>query len=564
MPATPNLPDLRSTRSLALIGLLASVWGCADDGSSGNEEIGATESSSSTSGESTDAESTSAESTSVEGSTGTSSDEGTSQDSSTDEGAEGGVKFDIGGMPDGGVDTGEEGPVIPETCDQAATADTTVGCLFYAVDLDQNGPLENDQYAVAVSNVQLDDPATVSIEKKVGGAWQVVAGPQVIAPLDLFAFPLPNNNQQSSGIKADGTYRVSSDVPVIAYQFNPYIMGSASSDASMLYPVTSWDYINQVVHWGDGYGRGYITIVAAEDGTMVEVTPAVATMAGAGVPAGNVGQPFMIALNEGEIAEVMVAAENTQLTGTKVVSDEAHPIAVFSGHECAWIPLNVVACDHIEEQLSGVRLWGTEFAAARVPVRYAPAPETSLWQILASEDDTTVTITASPEVTGLPMTPALLDQGQKLQFYAGGSMAHPGDLRISADKPIAVANYMTGFGNLPATNDGDPAMVQLSAIEQFLPRYVVLVPNQWNIDVLVITKPVGAEVTVDGVVVPDASFREFGDGEWEATNYMAGDGVHQLEGTEPFSVVVVGYDGADSYAYLGGSSTGKINPSPQG
>lgn len=551
----------------ALPSLLAFTIACSDAGG-GSDELGVEASTSSSSGESTSTltsdSSTSDSSTSMGESLDDPSDSGSDTPSDSSTSADDGVKFDVGMMPDGGVDTGEEGPVIPETCAQAATADTTVGCLFYAVDLDQNGPLENDQYAVAVSNVQLADPATVTIEKRIGGVWQVVAGPQVVAPLDLFAFPLPNNNQQSSGIKADGTYRVTADVPVIAYQFNPLIMGSASSDASMLYPVTSWDYINQVVHWGDGYGKGYITIVAAEDGTMVEVTPAVATMAGAGVPAGNAGQPFMIALNEGEIAEVMVQAENTQLTGTKVVSDEQHPIAVFSGHECAWIPLNVVACDHIEEQLSGVRLWGTEFAAARVPVRYAPAPETSLWQILASEDDTVVTITAAPEVTGLPNTPAMLDQGQKLEFFAGGSMAHPGDLRISASKPIAVANYMTGFGNLPATNDGDPAMVQLSAVEQFLPRYVVLVPNQWNIDVLVITKPVGAEVTVDGVVVPADQFRAFGDGDWEAANYAAGDGVHQLDGTEPFSVVVVGYDGADSYAYLGGSSTGKINPSPQG
>ncbi|NJK31337.1 MAG: hypothetical protein HC927_02370 [Deltaproteobacteria bacterium] len=50
-----------------------------------------------------------------------------------------------------------------------------------------------------------------------------------------------------------------------------------------------------------------------------------------------------------------------------------------SGHECSWIPLGKVACDHIEEQLSSVRLWGTEFAAARVPVRYQqPQPETSI------------------------------------------------------------------------------------------------------------------------------------------------------------------------------------------
>lgn len=123
---------------------------------------------------------------------------------------------------------------------------------------------------------------------------------------------------------------------------------------------------------------------------------------------------------------------------------------------------------------------------------------------------------------------------------------------------------MTGFGNLPVGTDGDPAMVQLAPFEQFLPRYVVLVPDQWIHDVLVVTKPIGSSVSVDGVLIPEDQFLVFGDGEWAAARYPVDDGVHQLEGTEPFSVVVVGYDGADSYAYLGGSSTGKINPTPQG
>ena len=30
-----------------------------------------------------------------------------------------------------------------------------------------------------------------------------------------------------------------------------------------------------------------------------------------------------------------------------------HPIGVFSGQECAFVPANVYACDHLEEQLSG-------------------------------------------------------------------------------------------------------------------------------------------------------------------------------------------------------------------
>jgi hypothetical protein len=42
------------------------------------------------------------------------------------------------------------------------------------------------------------------------------------------------------------------------------------------------------------------------------------------------------------------------------------------------------------------------------------------------------------------------------------------------------------------------------------------------------------------------------------------DGVHQVLGAAGFSVAVVGYDLADSYAYMGGSGTGLINPEPAG
>ncbi|MCA9686512.1 MAG: IgGFc-binding protein, partial [Myxococcales bacterium] len=363
----------------------------------------------------------------------------------------------------------------------------------------------------------------------------------------------------------DGTWRVTSDVPIIAYQFNPLIQGAASSDASMLYPVASWDYYNHVVHWGEGYGRGYITIVAANDGTVVEVTPVVATAGGNGVPAGSPNVPFQVMLNEGELAEVAVVTQHEQLTGTKVISDEDHPVAVFSGHECAWIPLGMVACDHIEEQLAGVRLWGTNFAAGRVPVRRPANPETSLWQIVASEDGTTVTITADAGVTGVPPTPAVLNQGEKLQFFAGGTPQHPGDLLIEADKPIAVANYMTGFGNLGGGNDGDPAMVQLAPYEQFLPRYVVLVPSTWINDVAVVARAAGAVIELDGTPIADNLFIPVANSGYEVARVPVTDGIHVLDGDQnAFSVIIIGFDQWDSYAYLGGTGTGVINPNPVG
>jgi len=40
--------------------------------------------------------------------------------------------------------------------------------------------------------------------------------------------------------------------------------------------------------------------------------------------------------------------------------------------------------------------------------------------------------------------------------------------------------------------------------------------------------------------------------------------VHVFDGGDnSFSVVIVGYDSFDSYAYLGGTGTGVINPDPQ-
>lgn len=121
---------------------------------------------------------------------------------------------------------------------------------------------------------------------------------------------------------------------------------------------------------------------------------------------------------------------------------------------------------------------------------------------------------------------------------------------------------MTGWEHL-GTQIGDPAMLQLTPTEQFLERYVVLVPDQWTWDFLVITRPAGASIELDGLPVGDASFLPSGGG-WEVARLQVEDGIHQVIGSAGFSVAVVGYDTADSYAYMGGAGTGLINPVPEG
>jgi hypothetical protein len=465
-----------------------------------------------------------------------------------------------GGGPIFDLPPGETDGPNPANCEDALELGSTVGCRFFAIDLDQAQFFEGQQFAVVVSNVQPALAAQVVVEEKQAGAWVVVDGPVQVAALDLHVFPLANKVQQGSGLAVGGSYRITSDVPIVAYQFNPLTMGWWSSDASLLYPTVAWDTLAHVVGWGPGVGKAYVTIVAGEDATHVEVQPTVGTASGPGVPPGIGGGVFSLDLDEGDVAQVAVATDGTSLTGTRIEADKV--IGVFTGHECAFVPGELYACDHLEEQLAGLRLWGTSFAASRVPPRHPNAPEASLWQIYASEDDTTITLDAPIPVTGLPASPLVLDAGEMVEFFAGGTPAAPGDFYVEADKPIAVFDYMTGWEHL-GEQIGDPAMLQLSPTEQFLERYVVLVPNQWSWDFLVITRPVGVEIELDGVPIDDAAFIPSAGG-WEVARMEVEDGVHQVLGAAGFSVAVVGYDLADSYAYMGGSGTGLINPEPAG
>ena len=494
----------------------------------------------------------------------------TSQGVTSEAMTSGAPKFDLGTPP--GVDQGVmEGPIIPTTCAEAASGKSTVGCKFYAVDMDAHDQVETSQYAVGVANVQLSGMATVVVEVKEGGVWQTVGGPQPIGPLQLFTFNLADRHQDDTGVRVGGAYRVTSDVPVVAYQFNP-VDGASSflSDAAMLYPAAALDTVNHVTAWtsmmdnSNTFQHSYATVIATVDGTMVTVDPKTPTAAGPGVPQGAPGAPFTVPLQEGDVLNIAVNSLGTSMTGTKITSNADHPIAVFAGQECALIPESVCCCDHMEEQLAGVRLWGKNFIAARMPVRNPGSPEQTLWQIYAAENGTNVTVNYDPGVSGIPSQNFTLNQGEMNQMYVSGPPGEEGDFEVIADKPIAVYGYMVGAENF-GSDIGDPAMVAMAPSEQFLPRYVILVPGTWINDVAVVTRPTGAQILLDGVAISDAMFNPVAASGFEVARVPVPDGVHVFDGgAEPFSVIIVGYDQYDSYAYLGGAGTGKINPNPPG
>jgi hypothetical protein len=455
-------------------------------------------------------------------------------------------------------------------CDLAELFKTSVGCTYYAIDAN-NDPAEfydTLPYAVVVSNTDPVDIATVDVQTKTANVWTTIQTANV-APGTLHQFDLPDRHVNNTNLNLAGAYRVVSSVPVVAYQFQP-INGESSftSDASLLIPTSALDRFYFNVGWGEpSFGNAQINIVAAEDGTTITVTPSVATIAGGGIPAlpANVAYTFPATFGAGDVIQLeATGGGSTGLSGTFITANKT--LSVFSTHWCANIATQVCCCDHLEEQLFGLQTWGKTYVAARHPVRNSGATaEATYWHIIASEDATNITFRATPGVTGLP-GPTTLNRGQTLQVAVGGPTTNPGDFIVIGDKPILVMQYMSSSANTNASvaNAGDPFMTQAVPVEQFLDNYVVLAPANWINDRMVITKPVGATVTVDGNPIPQASFLTINDGvnppAWEVARIVTADGVHSLTGTAPFGVTVLGYDSYDSYAYPGGLNQQIINP----
>jgi hypothetical protein len=151
-------------------------------------------------------------------------------------------------------------------CENAERWKSNVGCLYYAVDLD-NAVAEADasaqQYAVVISNPGSAE-AVVTVERNDAPLGEepdvVVVDETVISPYDLDVFyldrrevdgstPTGRNNGTGTALSSNA-YRIRSTAPIVAYQFNPLDNVQVfSNDASLLIPVTalSGDYV--VLGW---------------------------------------------------------------------------------------------------------------------------------------------------------------------------------------------------------------------------------------------------------------------------------------------------------------------------
>lgn len=482
-------------------------------------------------------------------------------------------------------------------CIVAEMKNTSIGCTFYGVDNDNHAsddPLELD-FGVANDS---DVPGTVKFEVREGSSWRTVCqimlqghearlvGMSRNCGVDEPTEQLFDRHVEDSGYAEGGAYRVTSDVPVAAYQFNSNDQIRAfSSGGTVLLPrhVLGQKYFASVMPQPDPNNtnrpedpaHAEIVILGTVDGTKVKITPKAAILAGPGVMATPAGMQVEYMINEGAVLQLASANVGDDLTGSVIESDQ--PIAVFGNNECATVFPRAMAgeggfgstyCDHTEEQLLPLQAWGKNHVAARVrPIQGAPGDlDPTVWRVLASEDNTMVRLDVPMGAVTMPDSsmPFSLNAGEFIDVAIMlPSFEAPSDVMINADKPILAIGYMSG----------ETVATTAVPVEQLLSSYTFLVPGKFTSQITVI-RPRGVRVLYDGQPLGDQLFVPAGNdyevgrididrddsiGSMPQTHTLATE--ETPDGMKPkIGIEVRGMDHDCSYGYSGGLSIEIINP----
>lgn len=280
-----------------------------------------------------------------------------------------------------------------------------------------------------------------------------------------------------------------------------------------------------------------LSVIATEDETDVTITPSVTTSTGR--PA---GVPFTVRLRKGDVYSVGARWESIgqcDLTGTLITSSKN--IAVFSGHNCAYVPPKVDACNHLVEQLPPVSAWGKHYYLGMLKER-----SKYTFRVIASQDQTKVF-----EDSRLV---AVMRAGE---FYENLNVSR--HVQITADKPVLVAQFAQGFKN--GDSVGDPMMILVSPTQQFLNEYRIATPisGDWHhyINLVAPTSSIG-QIRLNGRKIDSVMFVVLGESRYSIAQVPIPFGSHVIRSETPFGLYSYGFgfkaDAYDAYGNMAGQS----------
>jgi len=149
---------------------------------------------------------------------------------------------------------------------------------------------------------------------------------------------------------AGSAVHVSSSAPIVVVAANG---ADLSLDTALVLPVDAWGVDYHVMSRPQAGGSpSQFAVVASVDGTLVHITPMVAT----GV---RDGSPYSVTLNRGETYLLQTDNEGESLAGTRIEAEQ--PIAVFAGNQCHNDGDGGSLCSHLFEQLMPATAAGMRF-----------------------------------------------------------------------------------------------------------------------------------------------------------------------------------------------------------
>ncbi len=377
-----------------------------------------------------------------------------------------------------------------------------------------------------------DYNASVTITTSAGtNTYTVLADGILTITLPSYLEAIGNDSITDTGIY------ITSSEPITLYGLN---RTTETTDGFLALPYdslgTTYVILSAKGRIGAGQYGSQFTVLATADNTEVTIIPSVSTGSRIAL------QPYNINLNSRQVYQLMdTSSSQEDLSGTIITSDK--PVAVFSSHRCAYIPVTYEACDYLIEQMPPADSWGLEFAVARLAGR---ATGDTL-RIITFTDNTIVQINGVPEF--------VLNKYQ----VAEKVMTLPSYIKSNA--PILVAQYANGsaFDGLM----GDPSMILITPVEQFITksRFVIPWPSYASNYVSIITTLSGVgNIKFDGNNIPSYYYSPISTSNYYYARLTISASAHTLTSDFPFSAYLYGFSNFESYGYQAGCGTIKFTP----
>jgi IgGFc binding protein len=485
------------------------------------------------------------------------------------------------------------------TCADAAERQSYLGCDFWPT-VTLNPVWSTFDFAAVVANVGNDD-ASVDVQGPTGSVASAIVPAHGLVKLFLPWVPALKGSDfdnctnwqgsTASVFVTKGAFHLTSTNPVIVNQFNALefrgVGGppqknwracpgdqscdagtsdgcySFSNDASILLPTTALTGNYRITTKPAGDSPSYFAITGTTDQTTVAITLSATAkiLGGPSLAAGGPGETVQVALNAGDVVEVVGFDETADLSGSLVKA--THPVQVIAGAACAALPSEGalaagLSCDHLEETVLPAETLGKRYIVTQ-PTGALGTPVAQRIRLYGNADGTTLTYPG-----GAPIgAPTHLDAGQVVDV----TQAQKG-FEVDGDHEFAVGIFLLSAGVADPDDlvqRGDPSQSQAVTVDQYRTQYVFLAPDDYDVNYVDIIMPLDAQVVLDGQPMPGSPAAIEGTAFGVSRVRLgAGDGgVHTLTSDKPVGLQILGYGSYTSYQYPGGLDLKRIAPSPK-